>query len=135
MRRRVAVTGLGIVCPLGNDVSTVWAACCEGRSGVRRISKFDPIDYRSQMAGEVSQFQVPSIIPHKEVKKMDDFTLYAIEAARQALSDSGLVIDESLQEETGVWLGVGIGGLSGIERCYDILREQGPQRITPFFFL
>ncbi|MBF0350156.1 MAG: beta-ketoacyl-ACP synthase II [SAR324 cluster bacterium] len=133
MRRRVVVTGLGCVCPLGNDVSTAWKQCSEGQSGISRITRFDPADFRCQIAGEVKNFVMPALIPPKEIKKMDTFIHYAIAATEQAILDSGLQISESLETEVGVSLGVGIGGLPTIESCHETLMTKGPSRITPFF--
>ena len=88
MHKRIAITGLGSVTPLGNDLKSTWDGCVQGRSGIDRISKFDPTPIRSHMAGEVKNFVVPAIIPHKEVKKMDTFIHYAIAAAHEALVDT-----------------------------------------------
>ncbi len=133
MRKRVVVTGIGCVSPLGNDVPTSWDACRNGRSGIARITRFDPEPYRAQIAGEVKNFTLPKIIPPKEAKKMDLFIHYSIAATEEALRDSGLEITEDLEEETGVSMGVGIGGLGCIERYSEVLAAQGPGRISPFF--
>lgn len=133
MRRRVVITGLGIVSPIGNDLQTSWDACISGKSGTDRITKFDPSDLRSHIGGEVKNFEVPSIIPPKEVKKMDAFTHYAVSATQEALNDANLEITEDFQEHIGVSLGVGIGGQPMIEKYHSLLRDRGPGKISPFF--
>ena len=133
MGNRVVVTGLGCVSPLGNDVPTTWAACSKGKSGIDRITHFDPEELRSQIAGEVKDFQLPEIVPQKEAKKMDLFIQYSIKAAQEALLDANLEITEDLEEDVGVSMGVGIGGLGCIERYSKIIEEHGPKRVSPFF--
>ena len=133
MGNRVVVTGLGCVSPLGNDVHTTWAACSNGKSGIDRITHFDPEELRSQIAGEVKDFQLPEIIPQKEAKKMDLFIQYSIKATQEALLDANLEITEDLEEDVGVSMGVGIGGLGCIERYSKIIEEHGPKRVSPFF--
>lgn len=133
MRKRVVVTGLGIVCPIGNNLETVWEASCQGRSGTARITKFDPSDLRSQVAGEVKGFEVSSMIPPKDVKKMDTFIHYAIATAQEALADANLEITEELQNEIGSSIGVGIGGQPMIEKNLLLMEEKGPGKISPFF--
>lgn len=133
MRKRIVITGIGCVSPLGNDVETTWNACCEGKNGISTISKFDPSALRTRMAGEVKNFQIPSIIPPKDVKKMDVFIHYTISATHEALQDAGLEITEELQEDIGVSLGVGIGGQTTIEKYHLLMNKNGPGKITPFF--
>jgi len=133
MGNRVVVTGLGCVSPLGNDVPTTWADCSNGKSGIDRITHFDPEELRSQIAGEVKDFQLPEIIPQKEAKKMDLFIQYSIKATQEALLDANLEITEDLEEDVGVSMGVGIGGLGCIERYSKIIEEHGPKRVSPFF--
>ncbi len=133
MGNRVVVTGLGCVSPLGNDVPTTWEACSNGKSGIDRITHFDPEAFRCQIAGEVKNFQLPDIIPPKEAKKMDLFIQYSIKAAQEALLDANLEITEDLEEDVGVSMGVGIGGLGCIERYSKIIEEHGPKRVSPFF--
>ena len=133
MRNRVVVTGLGCISPLGNDVSTSWDACINGKSGIERITNFNPDLYRCQIAGEIKNFKIPEIIPIKEAKKMDLFIQYSIGATQEALDDSGLEITEELEKDIGVSRGVGIGGLGCIEKYNSILKENGPKRVSPFF--
>lgn len=134
MRRRIAVTGLGCVSPLGNDVPSTWAGLAAGRSAVGRITRFDPSGFRSQMAGEVRNFDPSGVIAAADRKKMDVFIQYALAAAAEALEDSGLDLrDERTQEETGVSVGVSLGGIATIERTRATLIEKGPRRISPFF--
>ena len=133
MGNRVVVTGLGCMSPLGNDVSSSWEACTNGQSGIDRITHFDPELFRCQIAGEIKNFQLPEIIPIKEAKKMDLFIQYSIGATQEALLDANLEITEDLEEEVGVSMGVGIGGLGCIERYSKIIEERGPKRVSPFF--
>ena len=133
MGNRVVVTGLGCVSPLGNDVSTSWEACINGKPGIDRITHFDPEEFRCQIAGEIKNFQLPEIIPIKEAKKMDLFIQYSIGATQEALIDAGLEITEDLEKDVGVSMGVGIGGLGCIEKYTKILEKSGPKRVSPFF--
>lgn len=133
MSNRVVVTGLGTVSPLGNNLKDTWSACLKGKSGIQKISRFDASGYRSQIAGEIKNFPPLSFISKKEQKKMGRFSLYALAATQEALADAGLQISEELSYETGVSVGVGIGGLEYIEQYYDIVLQSGPQRVNPFF--
>jgi 3-oxoacyl-[acyl-carrier-protein] synthase II len=133
MRKRIVVTGLGCVSPLGNDVASTWAGVVEGKSGIDRITKFDPTEYRSQMAGEVRNFDPTPVIPASEQKKMDVFIHYALVAAAEAMKDAGLEISDELSHDVGVSVGIGLGGLTSIERYHQVIMEKGPRRISPFF--
>ena len=132
-RRRIVVTGLGCVSPLGNSVAEAWSACSSGKSGIGPITHFDASEFRTQIAGEVRNYQVPDIVSPKEARKMELFIRYAVGAAAEALQDANLEITEELEEETGVSMGVGIGGLGNIERHTLLVEEGGPKRISPFF--
>jgi len=133
MRRRVVITGIGLVTPLGLDTSSTWKALLAGQSGVGPITKFDAADYACRIAAEVHGFSAEDHLDRKEARKMDVFTHYAIAAADQALADSGVTIDESNADRVGVYIGSGIGGLGLLERTHAVLLERGPRRISPFF--
>lgn len=132
-KRRVAVTGLGLVTPLGIGVSESWNALLEGRSGIGTITTFDSSDLPVHIAGEVKGFDPSHYIEPKEVKKMDKFIHFAVAAATMAFEDSGLKITEDNAERAGVIIGSGIGGLPAIEHYHKIYLEKGHRRITPFF--
>jgi 3-oxoacyl-[acyl-carrier-protein] synthase II len=131
-RRRVVVTGLGIVSPVGNDVATAWANLTAGRSGIGRITRFDPEAYRSQIAGEVRDFQVTDYVPAKDVRRMDCFIHYGVAASAQAMKDSGLEVTAANAERIGCMVGSGIGGLPMIEENRSEVLARGPRRISPF---
>jgi len=133
MRKRIVVTGLGAISPCGNTVAENWNNVKNGISGIGPITKFDASAYTTQIAGEVKNFDATDFIEKKEIKKMDTFIHYAMAAVKEAMDDSGLVIDESIADETGVSIGVGIGGLPNIQHYSDVLSQRGPNRITPFF--
>ena len=134
MKRRVVVTGLGIVSPLGLGVSENETALFEGRSGVDFIETFTPDEnFPVKIAGEVRGFDPENYIDHKEVKKMDRFIHYAVACSKMAMDDSGVVINDQNAERVGVMIGVGLGGLPTIEKYHDIVRERGVKKITPFF--
>ncbi len=131
--RRVVVTGLGLVTPLGTGVEKTWKALCAGESGIRRISRFDPAGYDAQIAGEVTDFDPARFIEKKEIKKMDTFIHYAVGAAQLAVEDAGLKVAPEEATKVGVYIGSGIGGLGSIEHYHDVLKEKGPGRVSPFF--
>ncbi|NOY52177.1 MAG: beta-ketoacyl-ACP synthase II [Deltaproteobacteria bacterium] len=131
--RKVVITGMGVVTPLGNDLATTWDGLIHGRSGIDRITRFDPEGYPSQIAGEVKGFEIDRYIEKKEQKKMDTFIHYALAAGQMAMENSGLVIDEGNADRVGVIVGAGIGGLPAIEKYHKVLLERGPRRVTPFF--
>ena len=131
--RRVVITGLGIVSPLGTGVTKAWNGAISSASGIRGITRFDAKNFPVRIAGEVPDFDPLGVIEKKELKKMDFFIQYALYAAVKAFEDSGLEIEENNAERVGVYIGAGIGGLPAIERWHDVLREKGPDRITPFF--
>jgi len=136
-RRRVVVTGLGLVCPVGNSVAEGWANLLAGRSGIDTITRFDASAFACRFAGEVKGFNVEDYLPGKEARHMDTFIHYGLAASIQAVRDAGLPIGEELNEETaeriGCMVGSGIGGLPMIEHTDGEYRERGPRRISPFF--
>ena len=133
MSRRVVVTGVGLVLPLGIGIDPVWEKVCEGVSGVGPITKFDATDFETKIAAEVKDFRSEDYLAPKDIKKMDIFIHYALAAARIAITDAGLEISEENAERVGVIVGTGLGGLTNIEKYHTVLSERGPQRITPFF--
>jgi len=132
-KRRVVVTGLGMISPLGIGNDANWQGLLEGRSGIGRITKFDPSAYACQIAGEVRGFEPEKWIEKKEVKKSDTFIHYAIAAAQMAVDDSGMDMAKEDGDRVGVVIGSGIGGLPLIEEMHQKLIERGPSRISPFF--
>ena len=133
MSRRVVVTGVGLVSPLGIGTSATWEALCGGRSGIGPITKFDPTGYAARIAGEVSGFDPLAFIARKDVKKMDVFIQYAIAAADFARTDAQLEVTPDLAPRVGVYIASGIGGFSTIEREHHALIKGGPRKISPFF--
>jgi 3-oxoacyl-[acyl-carrier-protein] synthase II len=133
MRRRVALTGVGVVSPIGIGRDAFWAALVEGRSGVRRITVFDPTPYETQIGGEVTDFDPSAFMDRKEVRRNDRFVQFALAATRLALDDAGLRITPHNAERIGVIIGSGIGGASTWEDQHRILLERGPGRVSPFF--
>jgi len=131
--RRVVVTGLGLICGVGNSTDEVWKALLAGKSGVARITGFDASNYACQIAAEVKNFDPLKYIEKKEVKKMARFIHFAIAAADEAMQMSGLKITPENDERVGVHIGSGIGGFDIIEREHSALIEGGPRRISPFF--
>ncbi|MBI5049364.1 MAG: beta-ketoacyl-ACP synthase II [Nitrospirae bacterium] len=133
MTRRVAVTGVGMITPLGAGTEKSWKGLLDGRSGVRRITQFDPSDLPCQIAAEVPDFEVDRFIELKEQKKMDRFIQLGLAAAAMAMGDSGFKVTEDNAERMGAIVGAGIGGMAAIEHYNRVLSEKGPKRITPFF--
>ena len=132
-KRRVVVTGLGAVTPLGTGLDKTWNAICGGQSGIARITRFDPTGYDAQIAGEVKDFDPAQFIEKKEIKKMDPFIHYAVGAAQMAVDDAGYKVAPEEATRVGVYIGSGIGGLGSIEYYHKILQEKGPGRVSPFF--
>ena len=132
-RRRVVVTGLGIVSPVGNTVPEAWEAVLAGKSGVTRVTRFDPSRLSSQIAGEVRDFDVAKYLSAKEARRMDRFIHFGIAAGLQAWKDSGNTVTPESAERFGINFGSGIGGLPLIEEMHDELKKSGPRRISPFF--
>ena len=133
MSRRVVVTGIGIISPLGIGIEENWSAIINGRSGIGPITRFDVESFPVKFAGEVKGFDAEQYMEHKEVKKMDRFIHFAVAASEQALKDSGYEITEKNADRIGVQVGVGLGGLPAIEKYHNIYKEKGVRKITPFF--
>jgi len=131
-RRRVVVTGLGIVCPVGNDVPTAWANAMAGKGGIDRITRFDASGFNARIAGEVKGFDLAAYVPGKEAKRMDTFIHYGIAAAVQAIKDSGLAVTDTNRERIGCVIGSGIGGLPMIEDNHTEFVNRGARRISAF---
>ena len=132
-QRRVVVTGLGCVSPIGNSVTDSWDALLAGRSGIATITRFDASPFSTHFAGEVKGFNVEDYMPGKEARHMDTFIHYGMAAGMQAMQDSGLQVTEENAERIGVIVGSGIGGLPMIEQTHTELTNRGPRRISPFF--
>ena len=132
-KRRVVVTGLGVVSPVGIGVQPAWSNLIAGKSGITRITKFDPSNFSSQVAGEVKDFDVSQYLPAKEARRMDTFIQYGLAAAIEAVKDSGIEATEENAERIGVSIGSGIGGLGLIEQTNDTYDEGGPRKVSPFF--
>ena len=133
MTRKVAVTGVGLLSPLGNNVATAWRAVVNGDSGIRAITRFDAAEFSVRIGGEVRDFDAAAHIPAKLVRQTDVFVHYGLVAGMQAIADAGLSDNEPDAERIGVSIGSGIGGLSMIENVQDLYRKSGPRRISPFF--
>ncbi len=132
-RRRVAVTGLGTVCPVGNSVKEAWANIQAGKSGITRITRFDASPFASQIAGEVKKFDVGQVLTPKEARRVDVFIHYGIAAAVEAIRDAGLEANPKDAERIGLNIGSGIGGLPMIEETHRAMIEGGARKISPFF--
>lgn len=133
-RKRVVVTGMGAITPLGLSVEELWQGLVEGRSGIARITQFDPSPYPVQIMGEVKGFDPGEFMDEKEAKRMSRFSQLAVAAAKMAVEDAGLEVDESLAEDVGVILGTGIGGaLVEAEKAHLILQNKGVRRVPPLF--
>lgn len=132
-KRRVVVTGMGIVSPVGNDLATAWDNIANGRSGIGRLTHFDPSAFTTHIAGEVRDFDPTQWINPKDAKKMDPFIHYGVAAAFQAMDDAGLAVTEANAERIGVMIGSGIGGILGIEQQTEKYLQGGPRKISPFY--
>ena len=134
MKRRVVVTGMGAVTPVGNDVATMWRSLIEGRSGAGPITKFDASTFEVRFACEVKNFDPLQYMDRKEAKRADQFTQYAVAASKQAMEDAGFGNGSGYDpDNTGVIIGSGIGGLKIFEEQHDVYRQRGPSKISPFF--
>ena len=132
-KRRVVVTGMGIVSPLGNDLASTWDGIVNGRSGIGPITHFDPAPFTTRIAGLVKDFDVTRWVSPKDAKKMDEFIHYGVAASLMALEDAGITVDDSNAERIGALIGSGIGGLLGIEEQTIKAHEGGPRKISPFY--
>ena len=133
MSRRVVITGLGLVTPLGIGVDETWTALCKGQSGISEITRFDASDFDTKIAGEVKNFHPKDFLSKKDAKRTQLFIAYAVAASRMALEDSGLTIDKTNENRVGVLTGCGLGGLNLLEQTTVALQKKGPQRVTPFY--
>lgn len=133
MGRKVVVTGIGMISPLGTGTEKTWKGLLDGRSGIRKITQFDSTGFPCRIAGEVQDFEVDRFIEIKEQKKMDRFIHLGIAASIMAMDDSKLEITKDNAERVGVIVGSGMGGLSSIERYHSVILEKGPKKVTPFF--
>lgn len=132
MERRVVITGMGTVNPVGNSVGETWAALCAGKSGIGPITKFDTGPLATKIAGEVKNFDPLRYVEKKELRRLDDFIVYALACADMAVQDSGLAIDAGHAERVGTIVGSGIGGIKTIEKEHTVLEQSGPRRLSPF---
>lgn len=133
MKRRVVITGLGLVTPLGIGVGQTWAALCAGKSGVAEITRFDTSEYQTKIAAEVKDFHPEDFMPKKDAGRVELFIAYALAASRMAIDDSGLVINSANESRVGTITGCGLGGLRFMEDTVLRVSEQGPRRVSPFF--
>ncbi|MGD8371820.1 MAG: beta-ketoacyl-ACP synthase II [Syntrophobacterales bacterium] len=133
MKRRVVITGLGLVTPLAIGVEETWSALVAGKSGIGPITKFDASETTTKIAGEVKDFKPEDYVSRKEVRRMDLFTIYSLAGTRMAVEDAKLVINGNNANRVGVVIGTGLGGLGTFEKFHKILLEEGPKKISPFF--
>ncbi|MBR1397781.1 MAG: beta-ketoacyl-ACP synthase II, partial [Selenomonadaceae bacterium] len=133
MKNRVVITGIGAITPIGIGKENFWNALIEGKNGIERITRFDPTDYPSQIAGEVTDFVPEDFIDKKESKRMDRYTQFAIAATKLAVADSKLDLENVNRDRFGVFIGAGIGGIETMHSQYEKLFSKGPSRISPFF--
>ncbi|MBA4386717.1 MAG: beta-ketoacyl-[acyl-carrier-protein] synthase II [Verrucomicrobia bacterium] len=130
--RRVVITGMGVVSPLGCDLNVVWDRLTAGKSGIRKVTKFDASKLDAKIAGEVAEFNPDNFVGKKEQRRMDDFAIFAMAASKLAVTDSGLDFSKEDTEKVGVIIGSGIGGFHTIELQHSVLRDKGPTRSSPF---
>ena len=133
MSRRVVITGLGLVTPLGIGVDETWSALCEGRSGIGEITRFDTTEFTTKIAGEVKDFNAEDFLPKKDANRTEKFIAYAVAGARMALENARLTIDDTNGPRVGVITGCGLGGLEMLETTARTVQEKGPKRCSPFF--
>jgi len=133
MKRRVVVTGIGAVTPLGNTIEETWEGIKAGKSGIGELTRVDKQKFNAKVAAEVKDFDIEQFVDKKEARRMDRFTQYAVAAAMMAHKDSGLAITDANAERVGVWIGSGIGGMETYEQQFNTFLERGPRRVSPFF--
>jgi len=133
MERRIAVTGIGLITPLGVGNKETWDAVCEGRSGVKTIERFDPSEHKTKIAGEITNFNPEDFMNPKEARKTDRFIQYAVSSTKLALEDAGLEITDELSPRAGTLIGTGIGGMETFVNTVLVMQEKGPGRLSPFF--
>ena len=132
-KKRVVITGMGAITPVGNNVADSWNAVKNGQSGVGPLTRIDADKFNAKVAAQVKDFDIEQYISKKDARKMDRFTHYAIAAAKEAVDDAALEINDDNAADIGVWLGSGIGGMETFEQQYKNLTEKGPRRVSPFF--
>ena len=133
MKNRVVITGIGALSPIGNDAKTTWENALNGVNGIDRITRINTDNYNVHLAGELKDFNIEDHIDKKEARRMDRFTQYAVVAAREAVQDAKLDINDDTADRIGVWIGSGIGGMETFETAHTTLVERGPRRVSPFF--
>lgn len=131
--KRVVITGMGALSPIGNDAQTNWENALKGVNGIDIITRVDTEEYNVHLAGELKDFNIEDYISKKDARRMDRFTQYAVVAARQAVEDANLTINDDNANRIGVWIGSGIGGMETFEVAHTILKNKGPRRVSPFF--
>lgn len=132
-KRRVVITGIGALTPIGNTAKETWENALDGVNGIDKITRFDNSEFSIHVAGELKDFNIEDYLDKKESRRMDRFTQYAVVASDEAVKDSGLVIDENNDTRVGVWIGSGIGGIQALQDGFKVLYEKGPRRVSPFF--
>jgi len=132
MKRRVVVTGMGALTPLGNSVGETWEGAVAGKSGIGPITKFDSTAFKSRIAGEIKNFDPTQYVDKQDARRLDDFILYAIAASEMAMNDAALKINPAVAERVGVIVGSAIGGLATMESEIRLLFDSGPRKISPF---
>lgn len=132
-KRRVVVTGVGAVTPLGNDVETTWKGIIEGKSGIGPLTRVNADEYPAKVAAQINDFNPETYMDRKDARKMDRFTQYAVASAQMAVEDANLTITDENADRIGVWIGSGIGGMETFEEQYEIFQKRGYRRVSPFF--
>ncbi|MFL8936401.1 beta-ketoacyl-ACP synthase II [Rossellomorea oryzaecorticis] len=132
-KKRVVITGLGAVTPLGNDVQSTWSGILEGKTGIGPLTRLNADDYPAKVAAELKDFDIEQYVERKEARKMDRFTHYAVAASMMAVKDANLEINDENAHRVGVWIGSGIGGMETFENQYETFQKRGYRRVSPFF--